>query len=95
MKVRQTPGGKHSMQTQPTKISEAMQQKAKVCETIAQDKTDESLTGASAEKTMNEEEAKAWRLKSQVWLEAEAIARGGAAGQSSPPQQGPNPPAAV
>jgi hypothetical protein len=33
---------------------------------------------------MNEEEAKAWRLKSQVWLEAEAIARAGSTGQSPP-----------
>ena len=52
-----------------------MQQKAKVCETIAQDKTEESLTGASAEKVMNEQDAKAWRLKSEIWLEAEAALR--------------------
>jgi hypothetical protein len=30
---------------------------------------------------MNEQEAKAWRLKSQVWLEAEAIVREGPAGK--------------
>ncbi|MGA2247357.1 MAG: hypothetical protein ABSH48_20390 [Verrucomicrobiota bacterium] len=72
------------MQTEPTKISEEMQQKAKVCETIAQDKIEESLTGASCEKEMNEQDAKAWRLKSQVWLEAEAIVRAGSTGQSPP-----------
>ncbi len=61
-----------------------MQQNAKVCETIAQDKIEESLTGASCEKEMNEQDAKAWRLKSQVWLEAEAIVRAGSADPSPP-----------
>jgi hypothetical protein len=70
------------MPTEPTRISEEMEQNAKVCETIAEDKTQESLTGASCEKEMNEQEAKAWRLKSQVWLEAEAIVR---AGSTEPP----------
>ena len=54
-----------------------MQQKAKVCETIAQDKTQESLTGESSEKAVNEEAAKAWREKSRVWAEAEAMVRAG------------------
>ena len=63
------------MQTEPKNVSEELQQKAKVCETIAQDKTEESLTGDSAEKVMNEEEAKAWREKSQIWTEAEALVR--------------------
>jgi hypothetical protein len=72
------------MQSEPTKISEEMQHKAKVCETIAQDKTEESLTGASCEKEMNEQEAKAWRMKSLVWLEAEAIVRTDSAGQPPP-----------
>jgi hypothetical protein len=71
------------MQTEPTNITEALQRKAQVCETIAQDKIEESLTGASCEKEMNEQDAKAWRLKSQVWLEAEAIVRVGPNGQSS------------
>jgi hypothetical protein len=61
--------------TEPTETSLELQRKAKVCETIAQDKTEESLTGASCDKQINEQEAKAWRLKSQVWLEAEAIVR--------------------
>ena len=52
-----------------------MQQKTKVCETIAEDKTQESLTGESAEKVMNEAEAKAWREKSKIWAEAEAMVR--------------------
>ena len=52
-----------------------MQQKAKVCETIAQDRTQESLTGASNEKVMNEQEAKVWSEKSRIWTEAEAMVR--------------------
>ncbi len=52
-----------------------MEQKAKVCETIAADKTEESLTGESSEKVMNEGEAKAWREKSRIWAEAEAMVR--------------------
>ena len=65
----------HFMQTEPTKVSEELKQKAKVCETIARDKTQESLTGASSEKEQNEQEAKVWREKSKVWQEAEAIVR--------------------
>ena len=65
------------MENDPTKISEAMQQKAKVCETVAEDKTQESLTGESHEKEMNEQEAKVWREKSKIWTEAEAIVRTG------------------
>ena len=72
------------MQTDLTKITEEMQHKAVVCETIAQDKTEEALTGASCEKELNEQDAKAWRLKSQVWAEAEAIVRAGLAGESPP-----------
>ncbi len=75
------------MQTElPEKISAELQQKARVCETIAQDKTEESLTGASCEKEMNEQDAKAWRLKSQVWLEADAIVRAGSTDKSGPVQ---------
>jgi hypothetical protein len=69
------------MQTEPTKVTEALREKAKVCETIAQDKTEESLTGAACEKEMNEQEAKAWRLKSQIWREAGAIVQAGADGR--------------
>ena len=65
------------MQTEPTNISEQMKRKAEVCETIAQDKIEESLTGASCEKEMNEQEAKTWRLKSQVWVEAAVIVSDG------------------
>ena len=42
-----------------------MQQNAKVCETIAEDKTQESLTGESNEKEMNEQDAKVWQGKIQ------------------------------
>jgi hypothetical protein len=72
------------MQTELTKITEELQRKATVCETIAQDKTEEALTGASCEKELNEQDAKAWRLKSQVWVEAEAIVRAGLAGEPPP-----------
>lgn len=63
------------MQTQIIKISEEMLRQAKRCETIAHDKTEESLTGAPDEKAKNEQEAKEWLLKSQVWLEAEVVVR--------------------
>jgi len=72
------------MQTEPTKITEELARKAQVCETIAQDKTEEALTGASSEKSMNEEEAKAWRLKSKIWQEAEAIVK------ETPPRASPS-----
>lgn len=65
----------HQKPSPPGIISEAMRQKAKVCETIAQDKTQESLTGESSEKAVNEEAAKAWLEKSRVWAEAEAMVR--------------------
>lgn len=65
------------METPPEQISEVLQQKAKVCETIAEDKTQESLTGEPHEKELNEQEAKVWREKSKVWTEAEAIVRTG------------------
>ena len=74
------------MEPIPTKIAEVMEQKAKVCETISQDKTEESLTGDSCEKEMNEQEAKEWKLKSKVWLEAEAIVQSGQTGQTPPVQ---------
>jgi hypothetical protein len=72
------------MPIEPTKIAEEMQRKAKVCETIAQDKTEESLTGASDEKAINEQDAKNWRLKSQVWQEAEAIVQAAATAPAPP-----------
>jgi hypothetical protein len=67
------------MQTQPTeplKASEEMQRQAKICETIAQDKKEEALTGDASEREMNEQDAKEWMVKSKVWLKAEAIVRG-------------------
>ena len=63
------------MQEPPNKATEQMEQKAKVCETVAEDFTQESLTGASCDKALNEQAAKEWRSKSQVWTEAEAIVR--------------------
>lgn len=71
------------MQTDLKKISAAMQRKAKVCETIAQDKTQEALTGESKDKELNEQEAKGWREKSKVWQEAEAIVHDNSTGPPS------------
>ena len=64
------------MQTPLTKIIEELQRNARVCETVAQDKTEEALTGESRDKEKNEQEAREWMIKSQVWLEAEAVVRG-------------------
>jgi hypothetical protein len=67
-----------------TEIASVMQEKAKVCATIAEDKTEISLTGEPSEKTANEADAKDWKTKSAAWLEAEAIVRAGS-GDDAPP----------
>jgi hypothetical protein len=41
-----------------------MKQEAKVCEMIAADFDQETLTGESSDHAVNEQAAKAWRLKS-------------------------------
>ena len=64
------------MQTLLTKIIEEMQRQAKVCDTVAQDKTQEALTGASADNEKNTLEAAEWTVKSKVWLQAEEFVRG-------------------
>ena len=64
------------MRTRLTKIIEEMQRQAKICETVAQDTTEEALTGASSDKEKNAQDAKEWTIKSKVWLEAEAVVRG-------------------
>jgi len=61
------------MQTQLMEIIEAMQQHAKTCETVAQDKAEEALTGESSEKEKNTQDAHEWMIRSKVWLEAEAV----------------------
>lgn len=75
------------MNPEAANISEAMQQKAKVCATVAEDKTQESLTGEPHEKAMNEQDAKDWRLKSEIWLEAEATLRASTPDQTPPPNK--------
>jgi len=65
-----------NMQTQLTDIIEELQRNAKVCETVAQDKTQEALTAESCDTEKNMQEAKEWTIKSKVWLEAEAVVRG-------------------
>lgn len=63
------------MQNQLTRISDELLRQAKRCETIAADQTQESLTGAPADKEKREQDAKEWLLKSQVWREAEQVVR--------------------
>jgi hypothetical protein len=63
------------METTLTKIIEEMQRRAKVCETAANDSTEQALTGESCEKEKNTQLAKDWMLKSKVWLEAEDAIR--------------------
>ncbi len=58
------------MKTLLTKIIEEMHRRAKVCETAANDSTEEALTGESCEKENNTQLAKDWMIKSNVWLEA-------------------------
>lgn len=67
------------MPPQPIQIVEDLQRNAKLCETIAQDKTEESRTGASCDQEKNE-------MKSKVWLEAEAAVRLDLSGQAPPVQ---------
>jgi hypothetical protein len=64
-----------TMQTHLIKIAEELQRQARRCQTIAQDKTQESLTGAPAEKGQNEQAAREWLLKAEVWREAEKVVR--------------------
>ena len=56
-------------------IIEEMKRQSERCQTIAADKTQEALVGASSEKEKNEQEAREWLLKSSVWLEAETVVR--------------------
>jgi guanylate kinase len=65
-----------TMQARLTKIIEEMQQRARTCETVAQDSTEEALTGEPSAKEKNTQDANEWMLKSKVWLEAEAVVRG-------------------
>ena len=57
------------------RLIEEMQQHAKDCETVAQGKTQAALLSPPGDKEKNEQEAKLWMIKSQVWLEAEAVLR--------------------
>ncbi len=56
-------------------ILEAMQYSAKTCATAAADMTEEALTGEASQKDKNTQDAKEWTIRSQVWLEAEAVVR--------------------
>ena len=66
----------HHISIQLAQIIDELQRQAKVCETVAHDAAEQSLTGASSEKEKNAQEAKEWMMKSKVWLEAEAVVRG-------------------
>lgn len=72
------------MQTSLIKIAGELQRQAKRCETIAADKTEESLTGAPGDREMNERDAREWLIKSKIWLEAEAVVRAGLAAETPP-----------
>ncbi len=73
----QNTGAESAVTASPlTSIIEALQQHAKTCETAAQDSSQEALTGESSDKEKNLQDAKIWLIKSQVWLEAEAVVRG-------------------
>lgn len=61
------------METPLNELIAEMQQHAKTCETVAQDKTQEALTGDAKDKEKNEQEARMWAIKAQVWREAEAV----------------------
>jgi len=56
-------------------ILEALQQHARTCATAAEDSSQEALTGESSNKEKNTQDAKMWQIKSEVWLEAEALVR--------------------
>jgi len=64
------------METQLMEIIKELQLHAKTCETVAQDKTEEALTGESSEKEKNIQDANEWMVRSKVWLEAEEVVRG-------------------
>ena len=57
------------------KLIEEIQRQAEVCETVAKDKNQESLTGEASDKEKNEAESKEWLVKAGVWREVEIIAR--------------------
>lgn len=69
------PTNMQTLLTLLTKIIEEMHQRAKVCETAAQDSTEQALTGESCEKEKHTQDAKDWTIKSKFWLEAEAVVR--------------------
>jgi hypothetical protein len=72
------------MNPEPANSSEAMEQKAKVCATVAEDIIEESLTGESSEKEKNEAEARIWQQKSEGLLKAAAKASAGSSEQPPP-----------
>ena len=64
------------MQTEMARIIEALQHRAKTCETAAQDATEEALTGESNAREKKTRDASEWAIKAKVWLDAEAVVRG-------------------
>jgi hypothetical protein len=57
-------------------ILDALQQHARTCATAGEDSSQEALTGESSNKEKNTQDARIWQIKSEVWLEAEAVVRG-------------------
>src|SRR5215211_4683069 len=64
-----------SMQTELTKIIEEIQQRARTCETAAQDANEQALTGELNAREKNTQNANEWTIKSKIWLEAEVLVR--------------------
>ena len=58
-----------------SQIIEEMKKQSERCQTIAADKSEEALTGASSEKEKNEQDAREWLLKSSVWVDAQKVVR--------------------
>ncbi len=63
------------MENTLSKLVEEIGGQALVCETVAHDLNEQSLTGESRLKEKYEAEARDWVLKASVWREAELLAR--------------------
>lgn len=66
---------KATMDNSLTQLVEEIGGQALVCETVAHDLNEQSLTGESRLKEKYENEARDWLLKATVWREAELLAR--------------------
>lgn len=79
------------MENSLTNLVEDIRGQALVCETVAQDLNEQSLTGESRLKEKYETEARDWLLKAGVWREAELLARKHADASDTVEPIAPNP----